>query len=119
MDEGFHVGDLEIRCIIEFAQADIKRVGKLPTRFEPDRVWVAAARRMRSRLMAHEANMIRKARAHRNREWKPPDVSSPNLQANPLLEYYHEDSPTEPWGCRLMCRHARRMLDIYVELDIA
>ena len=86
------------------------------------RVWMAGRpepRRMRSRLMAHEANMIRKARAHRNREWKPPEVNPPNLQANPLLEYYHEDSPTEPWGCKLICRHARRMLDIYVELDIA
>ena len=61
--------------IIEFTQADTKG-----TRFKPDRVWVAATRRMRSRLMAHEANMIRKARAHRNREWKPPKVSSPNLQ---------------------------------------
>ena len=100
--------------IIEFAQADIKG-----TRFEPDRVWVAAARRMRSRLISHEANMIRKARAHRSRDWRPPEVESPNLQAGPLLEYCHVDDPTGPWGCRLASEQARRMLDLYVELDIA
>ena len=56
--------------------------------------------------------MIRKARAHRSRDWRPPEVESPNLQAGPLLEYCHVDDPTGPWGCRLASEQARRMLDL-------
>ena len=70
---------------------------------------------MRSRLMSHEANMIRKARAHRSRDWRHPEVESPNLQADPLLEYYRVDDPTGPWGRKLTSEQAHRMLDLYVE----
>ena len=98
--------------IIDFTQADIHG-----TKFEPDRVWVAATRRLRSRLMAHEANMIRKARAHRSRGWKPPTIGAPNLQAGPLLEYRHDECEG-PWGCDLTCTPAQHLTGLYDELQI-
>ena len=99
--------------IIDFTQADING-----TKFEPTRVWEAAARRMRSRLMAHEANMLRKARAHRSRDWKPPGVSAPNLQTEPLLNYQHEEADDAVWGCKLTCAHSQHLLDLYLALGI-
>ena len=108
---GFPRDHLEV-IIIDFTQADIHG-----TKFEPDRVWVAATRRLRSRLMAHEANMIRKARAHRSRGWKPPTIGAPNLQAGPLLEYRHDECEG-PWGCDLTCTPAQHLTGLYDELQI-
>jgi hypothetical protein len=68
--------------IIDFVAADV--AGK---EFDPDKVWVAALRRFRVRLLAHEERQARRMRAEVSRGRTLPSRTAADKQVAPLVTY--------------------------------
>ena len=68
--------------IIDFVTADTKG-----NKFDPDKVWTAAIRRFKVRLLAHEERQARRMRAEVSRGRALPSKASADKQVAPLVDY--------------------------------